>query len=157
MEETLQPHLFELSIDQEAHSYLSETARWAKFLAIVGFVTCGIIAIVAFIIGPLLSSTTFGSLSTSGGGLGSIGGAMITTLYLAIAVLYFFPCLFLLHFSVRLNAALRGNDQVRLTSSLKSQKSLFKYVGIMTIVVLSLYAVALVVAVIGAALAPHIR
>jgi hypothetical protein len=82
---------------------------------------------------------------------------MITTLYLAIAVLYFFPCLFLFHFSLRLKAALRDNDQVRLTSSLKSQKTLFKYVGIMTIVVLSLYAVALVVAVIGADFAPHIR
>ena len=157
MEETLQPHLFELSIDQEAHSHLSETARWAKFLAIVGFVTCGIIAIVAFVIGPLISSTTFGSLSPSGSGLGAIGGAMITFVYLAFAVLYFFPCLFLFQFSVRLKAALRDNDQVRLTSSLKSQKTLFKYVGIMTIVVLSLYAVILVVAVIAAALAPHIR
>lgn len=157
MEETLQPPLFELSIDQEAHSYLSETARWAKFLAIVGFVTCGIIAIVAFIVGPLLYSTTFASLPTSGNGLGAIGGAMVTFLYLAIAVLYFFPCLFLFHFSVRLKAALRDNDQVRLTSSLKSQKTLFKYVGIMTIIVLSLYAVVLVVAVIAAAFAPHIR
>jgi uncharacterized membrane protein len=157
MEETRQTPLFELSIDQEAHSYLSETARWAKFLAIVGFVTCGLIAIVAFVIGPLLYSTTFSSLSANGSGLGAAGGAMVTALYLAIAVLYFFPCLFLFHLSVRLKAALRDNDQVRLTSSLKSQKTLFKYVGIMTLVILSLYAVILVVAVIGAALAPHIR
>jgi hypothetical protein len=156
MEATTHSPLFELSIDQEAHSYLSETARWAKFLAIVGFVTCGIIAIVAFFIGPILSATAFAALPN--GGLGAAGGAMITAVYLAVAVLYFFPCLFLLHFSVRLKAALRDSDQVKLTSSLQSQKKLFKFVGIMTIVILSVYALALVVGVIAAAaFAPHIR
>jgi uncharacterized membrane protein len=155
MEVTPQTPLFELSIDQDAHTYLSETARWAKFLAIVGFVTCGIIAVVAFVIGPILSATAFSSLPNNG--LSAMGGGMITTLYLSIAVLYFFPCLFLFRFAVRLKAALRDNDQVRLTSSLKSQKTLFKYVGIMTIIVLAIYAVALVVVVIAAAFAPHIR
>jgi hypothetical protein len=145
--------LFELSIDQESYSHLNETARWAKFLAIVGFVTCGLIAILAFFIGPLLSTSAFASLPTNG--LGAAAGAMITALYLIIAVIYFFPCLFLFHFSVRLRAALRDNDQVKLTSSLKSQKTLFKYVGIMTIIILSLYALLLVVAVIGAAFAPR--
>jgi Family of unknown function (DUF5362) len=156
MEATTQSPLFELSIDQEAHSYLSETARWAKFLAIVGFVTCGIIAIVSFVIGPILSATAFAALPN--GGLGAAGAAMITAVYLAVAVLYFFPCLFLLHFSVRLKAALRDSDQVKLTSSLQSQKKLFKFVGIMTIVILSLYALILAGAVIAAAaFAPHIR
>jgi len=155
MEATPQAPLFELSIDQDAHTYLSESARWAKFLAIVGFVTCGIIAVVAFVVGPILSATAFSSLPNNG--LSAIGGGMITALYLVIAVLYFFPCLFLFRFAVRLKAALHDNDQVRLTSSLKSQKMLFRYVGITTIIVLSIYAVALVVGLIGLAFAPHIR
>lgn len=146
--------LFELAIDQESHSHLAETARWAKFLAIVGFVTCGLIAIMAFVIGPYLSSTAFAAFP--GNGLGAAAGALITALYLAIAVAYFFPCLFLFHFSVRLKAALRDNDQVKLTSSLKAQKTLFKYVGIMTIIILSLYALVLVIAVVGAAFAPRV-
>jgi hypothetical protein len=153
MEESNQSSLFELSIDHESHSHLSETARWAKFLAIVGFVTCGLIAILSFFMGSILASTTLTPYSTSG--LGIVGGAFITILYLVIAVIYFFPCLFLYNFSVRLRAALRSNDQVKLNQSLKSQKTLFKYVGIMTIIILSFYALALVVVGVAALFAPR--
>jgi hypothetical protein len=153
MEESNQSSLFELSIDHESHSHLSETARWAKFLAIVGFVTCGLIAILSFFMGSILASTTLTPYSTSG--LGVIGGAFITILYLVIAVIYFFPCLFLYNFSVRLKAALGSNDQVKLNQSLKSQKTLFKYVGIMTIVILSFYALALVIVGVAALFVPR--
>ena len=153
MEESNQSSLFELSIDHESHSHLSETARWAKFLAIVGFVTCGLIAILSFFMGSILASTTLTPYSTSG--LGVIGGAFITILYLVIAVIYFFPCLFLYNFSVRLKAALGSNDQVKLNQSLKAQKTLFKYVGIMTIVILSFYALALVIVGVAALFVPR--
>jgi hypothetical protein len=154
MEEINQNSLFELSIDQESHSHLNETARWAKFLSIVGFITCGLVAILSFFIGSIMSSA---SLSPYGGsnGLGALGGAFITILYLIIAVIYFFPCLFLYQFSVRLRTALRSSDQVTLNQALKSQKSLFKYVGIMTIIVLSFYALVLVVVAISAAFGRH--
>ncbi|HEV3323949.1 MAG TPA: hypothetical protein VG052_00040, partial [Puia sp.] len=83
MEESNQSSLFELSIDHESHSHLSETARWAKFLAIVGFVSCGIIVIVSFFIGSILASSAFSAYGNTGG-LGAIGGAFITALYLII-------------------------------------------------------------------------
>jgi hypothetical protein len=96
---------------------------------------------------------TSGAFSPYGntGALSVIGGAFITVLYLVIAVIYFFPCLFLYNFSVRLRAALRGNDQVKLNQALKSQKTLFKYIGIMTIIILAFYALALVVVGVSAA------
>jgi hypothetical protein len=141
-----QSSLFELSIDHESYSHLSETARWAKFLAIVGFITCGIIVIMSFFIGSILASSAFSAYGNGGsGGLSAIGGAFITAVYLIIAVIYFFPCLFLYHFSVRLKTALKTNDQTKLNQSLKSQKTLFKYVGVMTIIVLSFYALALLI------------
>ena len=153
MEENNKSSLFELAIDPESSSYLSETARWAKFLAIVGFVTCGLLAVLSFFMGSIMSRSVFATYNADGaGGISGATGAAITALYLAIAVLYFFPCLYLYRFSVRLKAALSDNDQVQLSQSLKSQKSLFKYVGILTIIVLSFYALVLIIAVISAAL-----
>lgn len=145
MEENNPSSLFELSVDHESSQYLTETARWSKFLAIVGFVTCGLVAVASFFIGAILARNPFTAYNAEGAG--AVGGAFVTALYLAFALLYFFPCLFLYQFSVRLKAALRDNDQVKLNQSLKSQKSLFKFVGILTIIVLSFYALALIVVV----------
>ena len=48
-------NLFELQVDQQSIGYLSETARWAKFLSIVGFVMCGIIVVFALFFGSIIS------------------------------------------------------------------------------------------------------
>ena len=45
--------------------------------------------------------------------------------------------------------ALRNNDQMVLTDALKNLKSFFKFYGILAIIVLSLYGVAILAAVVG--------
>jgi hypothetical protein len=147
MESTNQSSFFELSVDLESIEHLTETARWAKFLAIVGFIMCGLIAIVSFFIGTIFASSSLSGISGTGAGMASaLGGVLITLVYLVIAVAQFFPCLFLYQFAVRLRMALRTNDQVKLNQSLKSQKFLFRYAGIATIIVLCLYGVGLLIA-----------
>jgi hypothetical protein len=147
MADTTQNSLFELSIDHESVGYLTETARWSKFLAIVGFVTCGLIAIFSFFAGsflansPVLAAYPAAEVQT----MSTIGGAFLTVLYLIIAVVYFFPCLYLYRYSVRMKEALNTNDQVKLNQSLKNQKMLFRYVGIVTIIAVSLEAMALII------------
>jgi hypothetical protein len=156
MEENNQSSFFELAIDHESSSYLGETARWAKFLSILGFVTCGLLAVASFFIGSIMSRNALAPYGADGAGAYGAGFAVgITALYLAIAVLYFFPCLYLYRFAVRLKAALIGNDQAQLNQSLKSQKSLFKFVGILTIIILAFYALALIVLVIGNLFSHH--
>jgi Family of unknown function (DUF5362) len=156
MEENNPSSLFELVIDHESSSFLNETARWGKFLSIVGFVTCGLLAVASFFIGSIMSRSALASYSADGAGAYGAGfAAGITAVYLAIAVLYFFPCLYLYRFSVRLKAALNGNDQVQLNQALKNQKSLFKFIGILTIIVLAFYALALIVIVIGSLFGHH--
>ncbi len=38
-----QAPLFELQLDQQTSAHLADTARWAKFLAVVGFIFCALI------------------------------------------------------------------------------------------------------------------
>lgn len=139
--------LFDLQVDQQSHIYLSETARWSRFLSIVGFVMCALIVLVAIFAGSIFSS--FGSMF--GGAMGAMGGASLTIIYLLIAVLYFFPCLYLYRFSSNMKIALASHDQTLLNTSFKNLKSCFRYLGILTIIFLSLYALGILVAIIGVA------
>ena len=143
-------NLFELQIDQQSIGYLSETARWSKFLSIVGFVVCGLMVIFSLFFGSIMSviskigsnSDSFNSSAVAG--FYSYG---ITIVYIIIALLYFFPCLYLFNFSSKMQTALRNNDQLNLNAALGNLKSCFKFVGILTIVVLSFYMLGTIVVV----------
>jgi uncharacterized membrane protein YesL len=147
MADTTQNSLFELSIDHESVGYLTETARWGKFLAIVGFVTCGLIAIFSFFAGSILANSPALAAYPSAEvhTVSTIGGAFLTVIYLILAVVYFFPCLYLYRYSIRMKEALNTNDQVKLNESLKNQKMLFRYVGIVTIIALCFEVIALII------------
>lgn len=136
--------MFELAFDYEAIQHLTETARWGKFLAVVGFVSCGLIVLSSFLVWGLLASQLFSrvppdaAVGTDFRAVGMMVGPMVVFLYVIFAGVIFFPCLFLYNFSTRLRKALRINDQVLLNRALKNQKILFRYMGIATIIVLSI-------------------
>jgi hypothetical protein len=146
-----QQSIFGLNVDPAISAHLSEAARWGRFLAIVGFIFCGLIIIIG-----LVALASVGSLEREfggrGSGFGSGLGAGLFVVYILIAVIYFFPCLFLLRFSNAMKIAIAANDQVQLTESFKNLKVMFRYVGILTIIILCFYALALIVGVLGAAM-----
>lgn len=55
------------------------------------------------------------------------------------SLLYFFPCLYLYRFSAQAKIAVEAEDQESLTSSMQNLKSMFKFMGILTIILISLY------------------
>lgn len=125
--------LFELQIDQPVTNYLSETAKWGKFIGIMGFIGCGIM-----LLAGVFASTWMSSLRSVEG----IGGSatFMMALYIGLALLYFFPCLYLFNFASKMQKALRSNDQIQLTESFKNLKSCYKFMGILIIIILALYA-----------------
>ncbi|MCD8539943.1 MAG: DUF5362 domain-containing protein [Leadbetterella sp.] len=135
-------------VDSTGQQYLKETARWAKFLAIVGFVMTGFIVLAALFAGTLLST-----LSAVSSELAFFPTAGITILYLFVAGLYFFPCLFLFQASQKLTLALQSGSSEELTTAFEKLKNFFRFVGIMTLVIISLYALFFVFLVLGGGLA----
>lgn len=131
-----------LTIDQLSTNYLEETRKWARFLSIMGFIMIGILVIIALFAGSLFSS--LGSGMT-----GALPATMITIVYLLIALLYFFPVLYLYRFSVQMKVALQESNQESLSGSFGNLKSMFKFMGIMTIIVLALYALAFIFAIVA--------
>jgi amino acid transporter len=139
--------LFDLSITPESRSHLSEAAKWAKFLAI-----CGLIGLILIVIAGLYMSftlsRTMGAFESEfrreGVGYSSTGLGITTAVtYILMALLYFFPLLFLLHFSNKMKAALAANDTGMLSESFRNLKKTFRYLGVLTIIGLVFFALAL--------------
>jgi hypothetical protein len=151
MDQNQDSSLFGLTIDPISKNHLSEAARWAKFLAIVGFVMCGLLVIISIFAGSLLSGmgSRYGRYESDA----DMGGALAVTvvvIYLVIAILLFLPYLFLFRFATKMKAALVSNDQQILNGSFQNLKIMFRYVGIFTIIVLSIYAIMLLIVLAGA-------
>ncbi|MCO5285840.1 MAG: DUF5362 family protein [Chitinophagaceae bacterium] len=131
----------DLQITPTVEVYLGETAKWGRFLAIIGFVLTGLFVILAFTFTTFMSSAMNDLYGPAMGPLTS--GMMVN--FLIIAVLMFFPSLFLLRFSSRMKEAIAEINQGALESSFESLKSLFKFYGIITLIVLGIYLLAFVV------------
>jgi hypothetical protein len=154
MEQNQDSSLFGINVDQTAKSHLAEAPKWAKFLSIMGFIFCGFIALIGLFFGTFMSmfssqygeNNPYNDLPTSTG-----FGAAMAVLYIVIALIYFFPCLFLFRFSFKMKAALASNDQEVLNTSFQNLKASFRYVGIIMIVMLAFWALALIIGVLGVA------
>lgn len=135
--------LFELQIDTLTISHLASTAKWAKFISIVGFIMSALIVLVAFFAGSLMS--TFSPASNAG----YMSGNFLTIIYLICALLFFLPNLFLFNYAGKMQQALNGNDQNALNNSFAQLKGYFRFIGIMMIVIISIYVLVFLLAIIG--------
>lgn len=140
----------ELTINTAIKSYLQQSAKWGKFLSIIGFVFIGLMTILAFSMGALLSTLgQAGGPFAAMGAMGAMGGGVITFIYLLFALFYFFPTLYLFKFSSKTLKALKNNTQIDMTEAFSNLKSMFKFWGIFMIVILSFYGIALLIGLIG--------
>jgi hypothetical protein len=115
--------------------YLRETSPWARFLGIIGFIQCGLMALgglVSLAVIPALSDLS-GMPSFIAGGVGGLVGFI----YIIGAALLFFPARFAYNFGTKLRSYQRSSAEEDLESAFKNSKSLWKFLGILTIVSLA--------------------
>lgn len=130
------------ALSNQAKDYLYEAAKWGKFLSIVGFVMVGIMILVALFAGSFI-----GMMAGEAGAM--LGGAFFTIIYLIIAAIYVMPCLYLYRFSTKTKLALDLGNTEDLTDALGNLKSMFKFMGIFTAVILGFYGLAIVFGILG--------
>lgn len=135
-----------LIVTEDIRSYIYETAKWAKFLSIIGFIFCVLIIIFAFFMPAVISSmTTMGGQTP----LSQVAPAAITVTYLLIALIYFYPSLMLFKYATAAQKAVLFLDQLSLGVAMSKMKSFFKFWGVLTIVILSFYIVGILFAVVA--------
>ncbi|QTE23431.1 DUF5362 family protein [Polaribacter cellanae] len=139
--------LEELTLTSSAKSFLKETAKWAKFLSILGFIVVALMLLGSFFIGSI-----YNNMPQAQGIPMNLGGIM-TGAYIVFALIYIFPVYYLYQFSVKMKNALVSKDDAVLAKAFEMLKSHYKFIGVLAIIVLSLYALAFIIGIIGAATA----
>jgi hypothetical protein len=136
--------LEQLTITGAAKGFLKETTKWCKFLSILGFIGLGLLLISSFFISTIYSNMP--QAATMPFNL----GILITVVYILIIAIYSFPIYYLYKFSIQLKKALISKDDETLANAFEMLKSHYKFTGVFTIIMLSIYVLVLIAGLMGA-------
>jgi uncharacterized oligopeptide transporter (OPT) family protein len=76
----------------------------------------------------------------------------LAIVYIILIATWFFPLFYMLRFAGKMKTALAGNDQQALNIAFQNLKICFRFIGIVTIIILAFYAIAIVFGIIGASM-----
>jgi len=139
MEQNQNSSLFGLTIDPASKSHLTDIARWAKFVAIVGFIMCVMTVIFGFGMQSSYSqiyNSRYEGFDRDVRRDTETAGTIMAVWCFILAVIYFFPFLFLFQFSSKMRSALEAGDQDTLNNSFQKLKNTLRYVGVLMIILL---------------------
>jgi hypothetical protein len=141
--------IFNLSVNERGKAFMLETARWAKFLAIIGLIITGILLVgmVFLIFGASEISKQLGAVYGAGYGIGMF------FFYLLVLLIVLYPSITLLKFANKLRPAVSTGNEDLFNEALRSLKNTFKFWGIYVIILLSIYGISIIFLLIGAAVA----
>lgn len=139
----------ELHVDNQMADYLMTACRWAKFLSIVGFVFIGLICL-----GGLFATFALSEIAPmEGAGAMPFDASAFGLIYLLIGLLYLAPTLYLYRFATRTKNAVETMNQLDLQEGIRNLKSLFKFMGMLTAIIMGFYGIIIVFAIIGGGMA----
>lgn len=119
-------------ITENTKSYLLQTTKWAKFLAIVGFF--GIGTIVIFVLSSLFFGGRFSGSSTF------VGVIKFISIFLSAITLYFLPIYFLYQFAVNMQDGLKMKRSAKkIEEGFKYLKFSFRFMGVLMVIGLAYY------------------
>jgi uncharacterized membrane protein len=120
-----------------AKQEISKVGKWAKYIAITGFIICGLIVLFGVFAGVILIA--FYSFGAENSAL-NLPSLISVPIYLLLTALCFVPCLKLYNFSIETKEAIQSGSDGTLTEAFTNLHKCFKFVGIITITALGLYA-----------------
>ncbi len=129
-----------IKIGQGALRNLNKLRKWAMFLAITGFICFGLIIALGIITGTFL--TAFKSSNYTAG----IPDMVVLAGFSLLALINFFPVLFLFRFSKHTASAVSKLDSNEMNKAIKNLKRFFIFIGVMLIGALTLYVISLILA-----------
>ena len=137
-----------MHIDKVSENYIKSTGKWARVLAILGFIVVGIMVLGSFSMGSILRLYGVSENNPMTGAM-SVG---ITLFYLMLAAVYFIPILYLFRFSDYAGSAIRLKDEDSLRNAFRYLNAHYRFVGIMALVLIGFYVLMIIAVIIfGAA------
>jgi hypothetical protein len=128
--------LEQLTLNSKSKMFLREISKWTFFFAILGFLSSAFLIIAAILIATIYAQM-FDVLGQQQGipFLGFVGASI----YAVSGILYVVPVWYLFQFSRKMKLALATKNDDTLADAFMMLKSHFKFIGVFTIIVISLY------------------
>ena len=128
----------EIKLTNESIAYLKETAKWGTFLAIIGFISIGIMLLAGIGVALFMSSASLPGMEAIGG-MGALA-----VMYIVIAAIYIYPTLKLYQFATKCKKSIVQSSTDLMTEALANLKSCFKFIGILMLITLVIYGLLIV-------------
>lgn len=123
--------------------FLKETAKWTRFMAVIGFIGIGLM-----VLGGVFGASAISKMNAVSG-RSTVPPLFFTVIYVVLAAVYYLPIRYLWQFSVKMETGIKMTSQMDVDSAFGYLKSHYKYIGIMMIVLLSLYVLIIIIAIIA--------
>lgn len=120
--------ILELQVDETASKNLSDAARWAKFLSIIGFVGIGLMIIICLSFQARIVDALSELLPATTNGL-----TFILTIMVIVAIIFGVLLYFLFRASILMKRGIETKNQEVFNNGLASLKAYFTMYGILTI------------------------
>jgi hypothetical protein len=125
--------------------HMNEIRKWTRFMSILGFVAVGLLLLVGVVF--VVASITRPPMQIEE--FGNAFWPLFGIVYLLLAVVYFFPVLYMYRFSVYAKQSLTGitsggSSNELMANAILFLKKHFRFVGIFTIVILAIYLVVII-------------
>lgn len=129
----------DLSLKFQGLKFLKTIAAWANFLSIVGFILCGLM---------ILGALGFAFFMPQGSSA-RVPFWVFSLVYIVFAIIYIMPCYYLFSFASMAKKAIKSKNNVQFEQALGYLKSHYLFIGILTIIFISFYLFAIIMAAIG--------
>ncbi|HTN16625.1 MAG TPA: hypothetical protein VL092_03020 [Chitinophagaceae bacterium] len=137
--------IFDITLTEKAKAHLLETCRWTKFLAILTFILIGIM--MTGLLAVFATGSMAAVMSNGFSALGAVGAFLVMTL---LVVLYWYPSYMLYRFSVSIKSGILHNNQQMIEDGFRYEKNMYRFLGILTIIIILVYLVIILSAVVSA-------
>ncbi|MCX2742199.1 hypothetical protein [Pontibacter anaerobius] len=128
----------ELYLDVRLLQHLTDTAKWGKVLAVLGFILSGFILVFGLFMQQMLQS------SGMEGRVPDVGLSGFTiVVYTFVALVYFFPSLYLYNFASSMQKGVQERSRQKVGKAIGKLRILFKFLVIMLLLFLLLFAISL--------------
>lgn len=114
-------------VSEVAVDMLRRTKGWVRFLSILGFILAALM-----IMGGL-------AVVAAGSRMGPGLGAGVGIVYIIFSILYIYPCIKLWQYGTSIANLMTSRSSIDLETALDKQRGFWKFVGVMAIIVISIY------------------
>lgn len=130
-EELQQP----LKVTEDMRSYIYDTAKWAHFIGIAGYVIAFLLFLMFFSIGVAVKDNPeLGAML----GTSKIDPGTLKIVLLIYALVVFYPSFLLVRYAARAKKGVLYGDQAALDEAMSRMRSLFKFWGILMLIFIAL-------------------